>query len=212
MSNERGYFNKYYNPFRLKLTKENLEALAAESHCMAELIIKSGRKLAGGNYNQVNEKLKVYGIDTSHFAPNHGWSKGITKDDPRYASILKQRESITKYKSDDQILTIDPTIQRSTVKRYVLRHNTIPYQCAICGNIGEWEGHKLPLELDHQNGINFDHRPENLRFLCPNCHAITDTYTGKNSTPERKSLINRVEMAIRHKEEINPEDLKAIGL
>lgn len=50
----------------------------------------------------------------------------------------------------------------------------------FCGNIGEWQGQKLVLQLDHINGKNNDHRIENLRFLCPNCHSITETYAGKN--------------------------------
>ena len=33
---------------------------------------------------------------------------------------------------------------------------------------------------NHINGINNDHRLENLRFLCPNCHSQTSTYAGKN--------------------------------
>jgi 5-methylcytosine-specific restriction endonuclease McrA len=30
------------------------------------------------------------------------------------------------------------------------------------------------------NGNSLDNRIENLRFLCPNCHSQTETYTGKN--------------------------------
>lgn len=41
-------------------------------------------------------------------------------------------------------------------------------------------GQSLSLQLDHINGINNDHRLENLRFLCPNCHSQTNTYAGKN--------------------------------
>ena len=36
------------------------------------------------------------------------------------------------------------------------------------------------LQLDHINGINTDHRLENLRLLCPNCHSQTPTYCGVN--------------------------------
>ena len=45
-------------------------------------------------------------------------------------------------------------------------------------------GKPIPLELHHINGINTDNRLENLKFLCPNCHAFTDSYRGKNSRKE----------------------------
>jgi len=51
--------------------------------------------------------------------------------------------------------------------------------CEMCG-LREWNGVKIALELDHVNGDSHDHRLENLRVLCPNCHATTDTYRGKN--------------------------------
>ena len=40
------------------------------------------------------------------------------------------------------------------------------------------------MHLDHINGINDDNRLENLRFLCPNCHSLTDTYCGKSNKSE----------------------------
>jgi predicted RNA-binding Zn-ribbon protein involved in translation (DUF1610 family) len=36
------------------------------------------------------------------------------------------------------------------------------------------------LELNHKNGTPTDNRLENLELLCPNCHAFTDNYRGKN--------------------------------
>ena len=80
----------------------------------------------------------------------------------------------------DELFAENSTRRRETVRRYVIRDNLIPYECAFCGNKGEWQGKKMALELDHINGINNDHRLENMRFLCPNCHAITETYCGKN--------------------------------
>jgi hypothetical protein len=34
--------------------------------------------------------------------------------------------------------------------------------------------------LHHVNGDGLDNRLENLQILCPNCHAQTDTWGGRN--------------------------------
>ncbi len=45
------------------------------------------------------------------------------------------------------------------------------------GNDGIHNGKHLVMQLDHVNGNNTDHRLENLRMLCPNCHSQTETYS-----------------------------------
>jgi hypothetical protein len=43
-----------------------------------------------------------------------------------------------------------------------------------------WNGEKLPVILDHINGVRGDNRPENLRYLCPNCDSLLETRGGRN--------------------------------
>ena len=47
-------------------------------------------------------------------------------------------------------------------------------------SLDQWLGKPVPLELHHINDVNNDHRIENLQLLCPNCHAQTSSYRGKN--------------------------------
>lgn len=52
-------------------------------------------------------------------------------------------------------------------------------RCEECG-LDRWRGEAMPLALHHVNGDGSDNRLENLQVLCPNCHAQTDTFGGKN--------------------------------
>lgn len=53
------------------------------------------------------------------------------------------------------------------------------YQCESCG-LSDWLGDPIPLELEHCDGNNQNNVKDNLLLLCPNCHAKTKFYRGKN--------------------------------
>lgn len=74
---------------------------------------------------------------------------------------------------------IDKIKTRAGIRKRIIRDNLIPYQCNEC-ELSEWKGKKLSLHLDHIDGNAWNHELSNLRFLCPNCHSLTETYTGKN--------------------------------
>jgi len=104
--------------------------------------------------------FKTYAVKYGCYKPNQA-GKGIKKD-------IKKR-----------ITNLEDYATRSGVRRVIIKDGLLPYECSECG-INEWNNKELSLHLDHINGKNGDHRLENLRFLCPNCHSQTETYTGKN--------------------------------
>ena len=79
----------------------------------------------------------------------------------------------------DEILAGDhPYYQTLKLKKRMIREGIVENKCSCCG-ISEWRGKGITLQLDHINGDNSDHRKDNLRLLCPNCHSQTDTWCGK---------------------------------
>lgn len=83
-------------------------------------------------------------------------------------------------------ILLQSSTSRVTIKRKLLRLGILVNRCEVCG-ISEWLGQALSCHVDHINGEKDDHRVENLRMLCPNCHSQTETYGGKNMK-RRRSL------------------------
>ena len=77
------------------------------------------------------------------------------------------------------ILVPKSTFQTYKLKKRLLEDGIKQHVCEHCG-LMHWQGMEIPLELHHINGDNRDNRLENLQLLCPNCHALTDSYRGRN--------------------------------
>ncbi len=53
------------------------------------------------------------------------------------------------------------------------------HQCTKCKN-SIWNDEPIPLEVEHIDGNSDNCVPQNLKLLCPNCHAQTPTFKGRN--------------------------------
>jgi 5-methylcytosine-specific restriction endonuclease McrA len=66
-----------------------------------------------------------------------------------------------------------------TVRRYMI--SCANNSCSKCGfsTTHPVDGASI-LEINHIDGNGLNHSPDNLEVLCPNCHALTDSYRGRN--------------------------------
>lgn len=76
---------------------------------------------------------------------------------------------------------LHPQYQTNKLRIRLFEENVKKKKCEECG-ITNWNNKPVSFECDHVNGNSKDHRLENLKILCPNCHSQTDTYRGKNKS------------------------------
>ena len=138
------------------------EVVLANTSCIA-VMRQLGFTCTTGNARQtVKRRIAELAIDTSHWGTN-------TKN-ANIACTTPHDEYFAKNKPHSG----------GHIRERILKYKLLPYECASCGNKGEWQGKELRLQVDHKNGDHNDNQLHNLRFLCPNCHAQTETFGGKN--------------------------------
>lgn len=150
-----------------KWTDEQFIEAVASSLSYAEVIRKLGLKPAGSNYDTVKRKISELNLDTTHMT-GQAWNQG-----ERYKPVQLARPF-------SEILVKNSTwVNSNNLRKRLLKEGFKEHKCECCGR-SEWLGKPIALELHHVNGIKDDLRIENLIILCPNCHAFTDNYRGKN--------------------------------
>ncbi|WP_431678764.1 HNH endonuclease [Kitasatospora sp. KL5] len=149
------------------LPPERLAEVAAASSSIAAVLRALGLPDTGASRRQVKAALLEHCVDTSHFT-------GAAHNKGRRTGPLRRPEEL--------LVRRPPGSHRIRGRqlRAMLVHIGRPDVCADCGTGPVWQGRALTLEVDHVSGDWLDNRAENLRLLCPNCHATTDTYCGRN--------------------------------
>ena len=98
-----------------------------------------------------------------------------------------------KTKQDTPIelyLNNEKQIHSSRLKNKLIKEQYKKCECEGCG-LTKWQGVQIPLELHHNDGNRFNNNLNNLTLLCPNCHALTDNYRGKNVKAHKNNPIKK---------------------
>lgn len=161
MGRKRSYTDESF----IKAVKNNIT--------IADILRELNLSVIGNNYKTIKEGVKRLNLDTSHW-------KGRKFLQGKFRACRKTLE---------EVMVENSSFDAGGLKRRLLREGILENKCQLCGLEKEWQGKPIVLRLDHINGINDDHRLENLRIICPNCDSQTDTFTGRNKKI-RKAIEN----------------------
>lgn len=143
-------------------TDEQLREAVEGCRSMMQVMRLLGLSYSGNAKKRLDAHIERLGLDTSHWV-SHG--------NQTYAIPL------------DVILVENSTYigHNQRIKRRLIESGLMIDECVKCGQGPIWNGLPIVLTLDHINGVSNDHRIENLRILCPNCHSQTETFSGRNN-------------------------------
>lgn len=147
----------------MKISDEEIRRVIAVSTNMSE-----AARCLNMNFFALRYRAKKLGI----YKPNQGRS-GITRLKHEYRD---------KIFSLDKILNGEyPNYQTVKLKKRLINEGIKDEVCEECGQGILWNNKKLVLQLDHKDGNSRNHKLENLKLLCPNCHSQTNTFAGRNN-------------------------------
>ncbi|MBR1633354.1 MAG: HNH endonuclease [Bacteroidales bacterium] len=149
---------------KVKYSESDVRFAVKSSKSIAGVLRQLGLRPVGGNYKTIHHLIEEYKLDTSHFT-GQGWNVGLR---------FKPKTGLL----DSDIFRKDSDYRCSWRLRERYKRITGITHCENC-KLSEWMGQQIPLEIHHLNGNNTDNRIDNLKLLCPNCHALTDNYRGR---------------------------------
>jgi hypothetical protein len=138
--------------------------IVARNTSLAGVIRELGWPVNSTSYRRVHARVEELEIDLDHL---HGraWANGVSRS--------ARRVALRSYLRRGQL------VHGSTLRRRLVEEGLKDHRCEAC-NLIRWRGRSIPLELDHIDGDRTNNELQNLRLLCPNCHALTPTYRGRN--------------------------------
>ncbi|MFI9261822.1 HNH endonuclease signature motif containing protein [Streptomyces sioyaensis] len=160
---ELGVDVNHFTHARTPLPEDRLRAAVAGGTSYADVMRALDLPVNDTNHRRIQRKVVQLGLDVSHFTRKSRRDVRPARPKPLASQVLCVRPEGS------------PRVNRERLHR-ALGEIGVPYACDFCGNPGTWRDQPITLQIDHINGDWLDNRAENLRYLCPNCHALTDTW------------------------------------
>jgi hypothetical protein len=160
-----------------QISKTDLQLLVNKSNSIVEILKTLGLKPYSGNHRTLHKRIQEDKICLNQLETNrHNWR----------IHFMQSMGSKYSINNKDIFCKNSKYSNNSQIKKKIINEYGILEQCSICQTGNIWNNEPLSLQLDHINGINNDHRLENLRLLCPNCHSQTETFSGKRKKTQQK--------------------------
>ncbi len=140
--------------YGMDITKEQLTEAVKASNSIRQVARTLGVPTDGFVRQQITTLIKTYDLDISHFG---------------------QTTYKTKRRDWREIL-VKGKVQETKLLRRAMIEFGIEFKCRKCGLPPEWQGEPLVLQIEHRDGDRTNNVPDNVEFLCPNCHTQTKTW------------------------------------
>ncbi|MGW2935756.1 HNH endonuclease signature motif containing protein [Streptomyces sp. NPDC001156] len=163
MFREQGIDTSHFRNARTAVPEDVLRAAVPKAMSYADVMRAMGLEVNDTNHRRVRRTVARLGLDTSHFTRRTWGAEPVAPRTPTAELVLV-------------VLPEGSARPNRTRLHAALQEEGTAYRCASCGNRGQWLGRPITLQIDHINGDWLDNRIENLRYLCPNCHALTATW------------------------------------
>ncbi|MFF4958500.1 HNH endonuclease [Streptomyces sp. NPDC001222] len=163
MFRERSIDTSHFRGSRPAICEDALRTAVAEATSYAGVMRALELEVNDTNHRRVRRRAAQLGLDTSHFTRRPWAAARTVRRAPAAERVLV-------------VLPADSARPNRARLHAALQEAGLPYRCTSCDNQGQWLEQPLTLQIDHINGDWRDNRIENLRYLCPNCHALTATW------------------------------------
>lgn len=149
-----------------KYSEQELNTMVKNSNSYADFAEQMGYARTGGSgIRTAKDVIKKYNFDISHFGEH-------------WVAPNKNQFDYSRFKYGNAIKSAN------MIKALVYLRG---HQCEKCSS-AEWLGQPIILEVHHKDGDHLNNELDNLELLCPNCHALTENWRGKNMNNKKEPV------------------------